>query len=70
MYIYICVHETYNDLKLCYVYVSNQFALIHYCCTASTETTSTVPGVVATLPSTSASENQSEILNRSKEPTK
>ena len=70
MYIYICVHETYNNLKLGYIYVSNQFALIHYCCTASTETTSTVPGAVTILPITSASGNQSEILNRSKEPTK
>ena len=38
---------------------------IQCCCTASTETTSTVAGAVATLPSTSACENQSEILKRS-----
>ena len=39
---------------------------IQCCYTASTKTTSTVAGAVATLPSTSACENQSEILKRSK----
>ena len=38
---------------------------MHCCCAASTETTSTVPGAVATLPSTNASENQHETLKKS-----
>ena len=35
-------------------------------CIASTETTSTVPGAIDTLPATSGSENQTDLLNRSK----
>ena len=38
---------------------------IQCCCTASTKTTSTIAEAVATLPSTSACETQSEILKRS-----
>ena len=38
---------------------------IQCCCTASTKTTSTVAGAVATLLSASACETQSEILKRS-----
>ena len=60
-------------MKLCYVnkwlfsYIAGSHAneQIHCCCTASTEPTSIVPGVAATLPCTSASENQTETLNSS-----
>ena len=34
-------------------------------CTASTETTATVPGAIDTLYTTSGSENQTELLKRS-----
>ena len=38
---------------------------MHCCCTALTETTPTVPGAIATLPSTNASENQNKTLKKS-----
>ena len=38
---------------------------MYCCCTASTETTSTVPGAIDTLPPTSDSENKTALLNRS-----
>ena len=48
-------------------YLASSLAVepMHYCCIALTETTSAMPGVIASLPSASASKHPSEILERS-----
>ena len=70
MYKYICSYEAILIMKLCYVakWLCTYLIIeqMYYYCTASTETTSAVPGAIDTFPtSSSGSENQTELLNRS-----